>query len=279
MMASNRRRWRKSAVAAAIVFALVRISGNAQIINLSDQNSLAQVNVNSSAGMFNWTIDGQNQLNQQWFWMAVGSGAPGAINNLGLVSATQANARTLAAVYDNGSFGVEIDYLLTGSPLSTGHSDIGESISLYNHSGSAKTFHFYQYSDFNLGGDAGGDSIALQRNLRGNFYLADQQQPNATLSETVVTPGANHGEAQLQGVTLAKLNGGAPVTLADNLGTVGPGDVTWAFEWDVTIADGGSFLISKDKAITRYDVPEASSLTMLALGLAGFVVRRQRRAN
>ncbi len=276
-MASNRRRLRKTAVAAAIVFALVRISGNAQIITLSDQNSLAQINVSSSAGMFNWSVDGQNQLNQQWFWLAVGNGGPTAINNLGPVSVTTASSRSLAAVYDNGSYGVEIDYLLTGSPLFTGHSDIGESISLYNHSGSAKTFHFYQYSDFNLDGNAGGDTITLQRNLRGNFYLADQQRPTATLSETVVTPGANHGEAALAGVTLAKLNGGLPVTLSDNLGTVGPGDVTWAFEWDVTVADGGSFLISKDKALTIH-VPEASSLTMLSLGLAGVVVRRQRRS-
>jgi PEP-CTERM motif len=97
-----------------------------------------------------------------------------------------------------------------------------------------------------------------------------------SLSETVATPGANEGEAGIAPSTLNKLNNGSsPVTLNDVM-TSGPaaGDATWAFQWDVTIAPGGSFLISKDKAL---DVPEPGCLSLLSLGLVAFAARKFRR--
>ena len=48
---------------------------------------------------------------------------------------------------------------------------------------------------------------------------------------------------------------------------VGPGDVTWAYEWDRTISPGSTFLISKDKALTG--VPQVPEPSALALALAG----------
>ncbi len=39
-----------------------------QTITLADGNSSALVDVGSTAGMYNWTVDGVNQLAQQWFW-------------------------------------------------------------------------------------------------------------------------------------------------------------------------------------------------------------------
>jgi len=254
----------------------------AQIVTLSDQNSSAQVNLSSQAGMFNWTVDGQNELNQQWFWLAVNgvnNGAPTAINNLSAPSFSTPNNRLLETTYGNANYSVEVDYLLTGSTPGSGNSDIGESITLHNTSATAQTFHFYQYSDFNLGGGAH-DVVQLGRNLRGNFDLADQQNnsgiASTILSETVATPGANHGEVALQGVTLAKLNNGlAPVTLADN-STAGPGNVTWAFQWDVTLNPGAEFLISKDKSIQIQPIPEPGSLSLISLGLFALVARKFR---
>src|SRR5215471_15884878 len=42
-----------------------------QIVNLNNGNSSASVNLGSQAGMYQWAINGQNQLNQQWFWYRV----------------------------------------------------------------------------------------------------------------------------------------------------------------------------------------------------------------
>jgi len=93
------------------------------------------------------------------------------------------------------------------------------------------------------------------------------------LTETVVTPGANHGEAGVWNLTLAKLSDGVASVLNDNLNPVGPGNVTWAFQWDFTLAPNGSFLISKDKYIQIQNVPEPTSSLLFVL-FGGLVAKR-----
>jgi hypothetical protein len=162
----------------------------------------------------------------------------------------------------NGSYSVSVDYLLTGSPSGPGRmfSDISEMITIMNHSASPLDFHFFQYSDFNLNGVQGGQSAQIGKNLRGRFNEARLLSTSgAALTETVVTPGANHGEAAIYPQTLALLNDGAATSLSDNLNPVGPGNVTWALEWDFIIAPGSSVGISKDKLLEVSAVPETST--------------------
>ena len=266
------------AVAVAISLAAPTRQIQAQIITLVDNNSVAQVNVGSQTGMFNWSVGGQNQLFQQWFWYRVGNVNPEAsIDTISAPSITTPNARTLYTVYNNGAFSVEVDYSLTGGLAGSGHSDIGETIRINNLTANLLDFHFFQYSDFDLGGVIGGQTVQLGKDLHGLFNEALQTGPIGTLDEstTVDTPGANHGEANFFNATLAKLNDGVPTTLNDNAGPVGPGDVTWALQWDLPIAGGGTAIISKDKFLT---VPEPSSLALFSVGLAGLMWRRRKRS-
>jgi hypothetical protein len=189
-----------SAIAIGVVCTLLASArqSHAQIITLSDNNSSAQVNVGSSAGMFNWFVDGQNQLAQQWFWYRVGNANPEAsIDTISAPTISTPNARALYAIFSNASFSVETDYLLTGGLAGSGHSDIGESIRINNLTASPLDFHFFQYSDFDLGGTTGGQTVQLGKDLGGLFNEALQTGPGGTLDEsiTVATPGANHGEA------------------------------------------------------------------------------------
>ena len=97
------------------------------------------------------------------------------------------------------------------------------------------------------------------------------------MADTVLTggsplPGADRGEANYYPVTLNSLNSGSPYTL-NGTTAAGPGDVTWAFEWDLTIAPGGSAVINKDKGL---QVPEPS-IAALALLSAGAMFLRRRR--
>lgn len=263
----------------ALVFQASVLQSQAQIVTLVNNNSVAQVNTASQAGMFNWSVNGQNQLAQQWFWFRVGATGPEAsINTISAPTITTPNASTLYTSYANNSYGVQVNYSLTGGSAGSGVSDIGESITINNFTRSALDFHFFQYSDFDLGGTTGGQTVQLGKNLSGLFNEALQTAPGVAFSETVLTPGANHGEAGLFNTTLVKLNDGTPTILNDNAGPVGPGDATWAFEWDLSIAPGGSALISKDKYIQLQPIPEPSSLALISLGLAGCALIKRRRS-
>jgi len=50
--------------------------------------------------------------------------------------------------------------------------------------------------------------------------------------------------------------------------------VTWAFEWDPTIAAGQTFLINKDKNLS---IPEPGTLMLISIGLVGGLVFQRRR--
>src|SRR5690242_14520515 len=102
------------AIGVALLASLVPAS--AQLVTLLDQNSSATVNLSPSAsnggGMTNWIVDGQNELAQQWFWYRVGSSGPELpISAIGPTVFSTPNLRTLYTSYNNGAFGVTINYL------------------------------------------------------------------------------------------------------------------------------------------------------------------------
>jgi len=271
---------RKSLSAAVLV--LLAVGAQAQIQTLVDNNSFADINPNNQAGMFDWFVDGQNQLFQQWFWYRVGLNPEQSIDAISAPTILRPDAKTAYITYNNGAFSVEIDYVLTGQSPGSGQADIRESIRIHNFTASPLDFHFYQYSDFNLLNNPNGDNVALGTDLNGRFNEALQTKGplnSSTLTETDVTPGANHGETAFIGATLGKLNNGVPDNLNDNAGPTGPGNVTWALQWDYAgpnmIAPGGDALVSKQKFL---QVPEPTAFALMALAVGAGVWRRRCRS-
>jgi len=244
---------------------------------LSDGGSTATVDLNgSNAGMNSWSVNGQNQLNRQWFWYAIGSTAPQPIDSLGLSSYYTTGNNEVTATYQNAQLALTIDYVLAGGGVGSGSADITESISAVNNSGASINLHFYQYSDFNLLGSGANDKVQLF-GIPGSWDFVQQTAGSSGIGEAIVAPDANHGEAALVGQTLAELNGASALTLNDNP-SAGPGDVTWALEWDPTIANGGTFDLTKDKSLFIQVVPEPSTIALIALGLGAWGLARRRQS-
>jgi hypothetical protein len=255
----------------AIMLAAVFFSpaSEAQVLTLSDGNSSAMVSVNSDAGMSQWLVDGVNNLNQQWFWYRVGSGPQAGINNISAASYTQSSANSLITSYANGSYGVDINYTLTGGAAGSGSADVGEGIKIHNFTATTLNFTFYQYSHFNLLGTTG-DSVIM------NSSQAYQYKGGAGIAEGIVAPDANEFEANLAGgagSTLSKLNTVNGLTLNNN-DQAGPGDVTWAFEWDLSIAPNSDTIITKDKLLNIEVVPEPATWKIVAIAFAALLIFR-----
>ena len=232
--------------------------------------------------MNNWTVDGVNHMFQQWFWYRVGNNPEASIDTLALIKGGVTDTNfdgdndTLYLKYGNDQaatrYTVEVRIALDGGSAGSRLSDIAEQITIKNTGSSSLDFHFFQYVDFDLGGDgAPNDTVQLV-----NANTVRQSDPDWTVAETVDTPPADGFELDFWAATRNKLNDGAATTLGNALGAgpVGPGDVTWAFQWDETISVGGAFQISKDKNITL--IPEPATLGLLLVG--GLALLRRRRS-
>lgn len=260
----------KSAVLVALV-SLGICSEISAAVSLTHGNSIVTIDPNSQAGVNQWIVDGANALNKEWYWWRVGATGEQSLDAIGAPAITTLNPYSARLVYTMpGLFNVQVTYTLQGGLLGSATSDLSEQVQINNLSGSALDFHLFQYADFNLGGS---DSVGLGTNLRGKFFTANQTSGGA-LQNTVVSPGASHGEVALVPVTLNSLNDGLPTTLSDT--AVASGDVSWAFQWDFTIAAGSSAQLGKDGHLV-VAVPEPTVALFGGVGLTVLLITARRR--
>jgi hypothetical protein len=261
-------------VTLALAAGLLTTVSRAQTVTLVDGNSSASLNLSSGDGMFDWTVNGTPQLKQQWFYYRVGEGGPQApINAAGALSYDQYGLLNFVnIVYTAPAFSIQVNYSLAGGGY--GQSDITENISIKNTSANDLTFHFFQYSDFDLAGSPGGDTVHID-GVPGSFTQATQVKGPLQVAETITLPYAN--EAEVSGVTDQILNNLLTIpgyTL--NNTTDAAGDAAWAYEWDFAIAAGASQDVIKDKRLSVVPIPEPATWALLGLGMAALVVLRRR---
>jgi len=185
----------------------------AQVYTLTDLNSIARIDPYSQRGMFDWSVEGQNQLYQQWFWYRIGDNGPEAsINNISKPVVTPIDSRSISLAYSSQSYSVEINYLLTGGAAGSRVSDILETIRIRNLGTTALSMHFFQYSDFNLQGRPGTTSWAwgvTSDNFSTKLGSMTPDCPPARASpKPLPLPAPVTGEVGLGTFTIDRLNDG-----------------------------------------------------------------------
>lgn len=272
----------------AILFAGAVVQSGAQIYTLAIRDTSMQINL--AGGVSQWTIDGLNQLNQQWFYYSVGSGPVYSIDTIAPWSTPTITTNlgktqiTLNETYANGTIGVGTKYVLGSGLSGSGQATLSQTLTINNLSATAQVFHFYQYSDFDLGGVSGGQNLQFNNNGSGKYYQVVQTGSSGIIFTGLVT-GVSGGISAQSEVQAGIYNGnqfglgnGNSAPLLNNTLTAGPGNVEYAYEWDVNLAaygnPGSSLTISELQTV----VPEPSSVALVASGmlaLAWFYRRRQ----
>lgn len=281
---TNRVRFYQSTLVAILLVGAVAPS-SAQIYSLTSQNSSLQVNL--AGGLSQWMIDGVNQLNQQWFYYSLGSGPVYSIDTIApwsVPTITGGSVPTLTETYANSLISVKTKYTLQGQLAGSGKATLGDAITINNPTATSQTYHFYQYSDFYMAGASGGQYLQFSPNGATTAYQV-VQSGGATLTGTVtalsagtsIVPGEQAG--LYDGSMFGLVNGNPAPTLNNNL-NAGPGDVVYAYEWDVTLAasgnPGSSLTISEIQAVVP-NVPEPSSVALAASGMLVLALFRRCR--
>jgi hypothetical protein len=253
------------ALSAVYLFFLTSNTSQAASYTLTDLGTTAHVDADSGAGMDSWQIGGTEHLAKQWFYYRIGSGVQNQpINAIGASTFLGGGPNYLALNYANSQVSLTLTYILTGGGYGAGSADIQETIQVQNVSASPISFHFFQYSDFNLIDGLPNDTVEFL-----GVDSVKQTQGVFGIQEGIVTPPSSRleaGYAGLGGTLDNLLNTPTGYDLNNNSGPI-TGDVTWSFQWDHTIQPGASLTILKDKTLIVPVIPEPTALSLIGLGI------------
>lgn len=265
------------ALVTAAMVSLSSLPAAAQF-TLTEGNSSFTINPYTQAGASQWSIGGNNQLNQQFFWYrtaSTGGNQYSLENGATTITPTYNGADKLSVKYNYGGiFSIDVHYDLNS--LGGNSAQMSQSVGITNLTGSALTLNFYQYNDFNLGGTPGSDEVFIENSA------ALQQEGTLAITESGIDPLALFFEGNTTGgpsSTLYKLNNNLNLDL-DNTGYAS-GDATWAFQWQFDLSglnSGVEILKGQNLAITLIPEPTTMSLALLGLALAaGWKKQNQRK--
>ena len=277
------------ACAVSATAALGIVASPAQAITLMDDNSIAEFDLTSQRGLFDWIVDeqdvlaieeGDEEIPGEWFWYRVdGDSQEYSIDTLDLISSTVTDTNsdggddTLVALYSHSLFDLEIKWSLQGGAEGSYTSDIGEQIAITNKTGESLGLNFFEYTDFDLKGDPENDTVVFSDLLDpavAQAFIQTDGGAEGGIVEIAFDSEPAIAEAAFFDHTLNKLKDDNVDDLNDNR-EIGPGDVTASWQWVFDIDAGDTVQISKDKQVSRTPIPEPGTVTgLLALGSLSF---------
>jgi hypothetical protein len=270
----------------ALAILLTAVPSHATLINLVNGNSVTQIDPASSAGQMNWLVDGANQIAQQWFWVKIGAGSAVPISSLSPPTLVAQNSNSVTLSYTGMGVTAQTTFTLNGGSAGSGVSDIPISINVTNNTATATSISIFEYANFDLNASAAGDLLNIVADLPAGFI--QQKKGTTAITEKNSISGFDHWQG---GSPASVLGPGAGSVLSGILGDsptlstqIGPGDESWAVQWNATLAAtgqiGSTFGVSKDEHITgAFPAPEPSSIIIGAIGFTiGGVFAARRRS-
>jgi hypothetical protein len=255
---------------------------NVQAATLTEGNSQVSIDPLSQAGMSEWSINNQNQAYQQWFWYRPSGAGQGqySIETGATLIQTPTGTDKLNLKYNyGGNFTIDISYHLESIGGNT--ATLIQNAGITNLSASTLVLDFYQYNNFNLGGDAGGDYLYIESNSAyqedgGLFVTEGDVQPPSSFFEGNTVGGPGSTLYRLNNTTELNLN--TPALGYDEILSAAETDVTWAFQWHITLnpGEGTDIIKNQNLAITLVPEPSALALGVLALTLLRFARKHPR---
>jgi hypothetical protein len=225
----------------SVTFLYLHLTG----IMLSNGNSVIQINPTTQDGMFSWTVEGTNQMYQHWFWLRQDPGnTQSSFDQLGIPLGLVYTATSATLSYFPQGLDVTLSFTLKAGMTGSYASDDVETVSIQNTNNYSVGLHVYDYTDFDLAGEADGDTISFAAS---NMIV--QQGKGMSATQYAQNPPADLWEATWYALTLDTIDDDAPAVLSDEIFPNESGDQTYAFQWDATLPAGQTLQINLTNSI------------------------------
>jgi len=238
-----------------LVAAMLAAGLGASPLGIQNGDAAIAVDPDSVFGLLSYSIGGEEQIFEEQYWYHT-PGIPfeQPVNTLQIASES-ASGNGIQVSYRSGSFGADFDYRLTGGPSGMPYATLRETITLRNLTNVHLPIGWFMEADFDLSGFGGADfasgGVAGIDQTDGSQHLQVRSSLLPTAFQIAAFPD------------LFLSLGDFSETNLDNTGSpFGPGDATFAFQWNLDLPANGSVSFVVDKNF----VPEPSASVLLLLG-------------